>query len=306
MPNGGNLHIPKVLNNYAIEYMNENYIFKNFPKLMVNKESDLYYTFIRDFRIPETKRGNGSEANVKTWGVSTSSYNLLERALKDFVTDRDKENSDSIKLERTTVEDLTDDLMRTLEYEASRVLFTTGTWGNNATLNTASSWNYNTTTSAPIQNVLSGTTVIIRSAGTRPNNLFIGNDTFDALKENLNIHERIKYVQKSIVTEDLLASLFDVDKVTVGYSIRDTAQEGQAEDISSIWGGHALLCYLKPNPSMKDVSAFKQIVHSKFPMKVVKWREESRSADAIQVGTMQVTKATATQSAYYFSSVTAI
>ena len=303
MPYGGNFHISKALSNYAINYKNTNYILKDFPAIPVKKESDLYYVHTRDFRIPETYRANKSPSNQKTWAVSTSSYTLTERALKDLITDRDKANSDVLQLERETTEMLTDDIMRALEFEASSLLFTTTTWANNASLASTTSWLYHTTTSVPIQNILSGTSRIIQVAGVRPNTLIMGNRVFDALKENTAIHERIKYTERSVYTEQLLSSVFDVDRVIVGFSVYDPNKEGETESVTSIWGDNALLCYLSPSPSMRDVSAFKQF-ELQGGIKIKRWRDEEYNGDWIEASTMQITKACATQSAYYFSSCT--
>lgn len=308
MAYGGNLHINKVLTNMSVQYKNNDYIASNVCNdVPVAKETDLYYVYVRDFRVPETRRANKAPSNMITWGVSTSSYSLNEHALSDIITDRDRANSDTIKIDVDTTEFLTDKIMLAFEKDVSDLYFTTGTWSNNASLDTASSWKYNTTTSAPIQNILSGTTKIIKSSGVRPNTLILGLDTYDALKENNNVYGRIQYVERAIMTEDLLAAVFDVQKVYVGRAIYDTGKEGIAESITSVWGQNALLAYFNPSPGLKKVSAafnFRS-KESGTPYKVKKWREEKLSGDQIEVSTMYDPKAVATSCAYYFSSVTA-
>jgi len=308
MAYGGNLHINKALTNLSVQYKNADLIASQVCKdVPVMKESDLYYVYVRDFRIPSSLRGNKAPANMVTWGVSTSSYSLDEHALADIVTDRDRKNSDTIQLDADTTEFLTDKILLGYERDVADLFFTTGTWSNNVSLDTASSWKYNTTTSAPIQNVLSGTTRIIKSSGVRPNTLILGQDAFDCLKENTNVYSRIQYVERAIMTEQLLAAVFDIENVFVGRAIKDVGEEGVAESISSIWGGHALLAFFNNNPGIKKVTAACNFRANDAgtPVKVKKWREEKLSGDQIEVSTMYKPAAIATSCAYYFSSVTA-
>lgn len=302
---GGNLHVSKVLSNLAVKYRNMNLIADQvLPSVPVTKESDSYYTWVRSFNLPETLRANGAPANMATWGVSLSSYSLNEHALKDVVTDRDRANSDEIQMDAETTEFLTDKILLRREYEASKVLFTTGSWSNNTSLDTATSWEYNTTTSAPIQQVLSATAKIIKSSGVKPNVAILGHDAIDALKENPNVYNRIQYVERAILTPDLIAALFDLDKVFVGTAVYDAGAVGVAESITSIWGPNALIAYINPAAGMKALSAAKMLTING-GYKVKKWREEEVGGDYIEVSSMFVPKLVATACGYYFSSVTA-
>ena len=162
MPFGGNLHISRALTNISIAYVNEEYIAGDvLMNLPVKKETDQIYTFSRDNRIVDTYRANKSPANFMDWSLSTTAYSLNEHAVADIITERDKENSDLQSIERTTTEILTDALLRTIELEAVQLLFTTTAWSGNSTLNTATSFRYNTSTSAPIEQVLSATAKIL-------------------------------------------------------------------------------------------------------------------------------------------------
>lgn len=304
MPYGGNLHISKVLSNVASEYMNNELIFnKVFGTVPVMKESDLYYTFNRDFRLEEVRRANGAVANQVTWGVSTSSYNLEEYALADFVTRRDRENSDSIQLDRQTTEFLVNKIQLRCEKDASDLLFTTTSWGNNETLTTATSWNNNTTTADVTQDVLSATSAIIRNSGKRANTMVIGHAVFEDLKYNTDIVSKIQYVERAVAAEDVLASMFDVDRLFVGRAIYDSGAEiPGTETISDIWGDDAWIGYLAPSANMREVSAayiFQKMSNGN-PYRTRKWTEDAREADVIEVSTMQKPKAVATSAAYLF------
>jgi hypothetical protein len=78
---------------------------------------------------------------------------------------------------------------------------------------------------------------------------------FYALKNHGDILDRIKYTQKGIVTSDLLATLFEVERVFIPWGVVNEANQGAADDIDFIMGKHMLLCYVNPRPALKKPSA---------------------------------------------------
>ena len=308
MPAQGSKRINKALTNLSVFYKNSDYIARNVLRdVNVMKESDKYYVYTSEKRIPDARRANGTPANMYTWEVSTSSYNVFERALKDVITDRDYMNVEApINLDRDTVENLTDKIDLNFEYDAMKLLFTTTTFSNNATIVTATSWTYNTTTSAPIQNVLSATGAILKASGKMPNEIVMGWAVLEALKENNNVYGRIQYVERAIITEELLASLFDVQKIHVGKAVYDSSLEGGTESQGFIWGSDCLIAYFDPNPGLRKATAAVNFRVSQYgsPWKVKKWREEEVEGNYIEVQTMYEPKAVATACGYLFKAVT--
>jgi hypothetical protein len=308
MGSKGSKRVSKVLTNLSQKYFNNDYIAGKFLKdIKVKNESDQYFVYGSEFRLPETLRANGAPANMDTWVASTSSYRVDEHALKDVITDRDRMNTDApLQQDRDTTEHLIDKILMRQEFEAQKLLFTTTTFGNNDTLVTATSWLYATTGSVPIQNVLSATGKIIKSAGVRPNTGVGGWDVFEALKENTSIRDRIKYVQRELVTEEILASLFDLDNLYFGSAIYDQAKEGATSSQTTIWGTDFLVAYFAPKPGLKTRTAAAnfRVAEKGNPYRVKKWREEDIEGDYIEVQTMFKPKAIATSAAYLFKTVT--
>lgn len=306
----GSVRTSQPLSNLAVQYKNDNYIAGQILKdIPVLHESDLYYIYANDFRLPETKRANKALANMVTWEASTSTYQVEEHALKDVVTQRDRENADKpFNLDADTTEFLTDKILLRQEYEAAKLLFTTTTWGNNATLTTATSFAFNTTTSAPIQYVLSATSKILLSSAKKANTVVMGWDVFAAAKENNNIYSRIQYVERSLITQDLLAALFDVDNLYVGTALIDSNKEGETASITSVWGADVLVAYFDPNPTIKKVTAAAnfRVVSMGNPYTVKKWYDDGIDGDYIQVRTMFKPKAIATSCAYLFKTAALI
>jgi hypothetical protein len=84
-----------------------------------------------------------------------------------------------------------------------------------------------------------------------------------ALKQHPDIIDRIKYTQRGIVTEDLIATLLDVDELYVSYAtvasgpqINDSVQQDAAATYDFIGGATSVLfAYAPPAPSLMTPSA---------------------------------------------------
>lgn len=305
----GSRRVNRPLTEISVRYDNDEYIARQVaPDVMVKKESDVYFVYTNDhLRLEETARANGAPSNQATFGVSTTAYSLSEHALHDVITDRDRENIDApLQLDKDTTEYLTSQILLRQEVRTQNLVFTTTSWANNAALNTATSWRENTTTSAPVQNILSATAVINNGGGGKANMLVINLGTLFDLKENTQLHERVKYVQQSTFTPELLSSLFDLQKVLVGSAVRDTAKEGETQSLTAIWGANALIANIEASPRLKTRTAVATLRMRRFgsPFLTKKWRDEDRSGDKVEVSSLYAPKLIATSSAFLFTSVT--
>ena len=303
---GGNFHINKALSNVGTKYRNAMMIAdKVFKKQKVAKESDLYYIWQRDFRLPSSGRANGAPANMEAWGVTTGNYSCAEQALAEVLTDRDFQNTDSgIDLKADTVEFLADKLAMTLEKTVADLIFTTTAAGNNLTGTTATSWRYNTTTSSPIEDINSASAVVVQASGVHPNVLVMGEQVYTGLRNNQNVYNRIQYVERAILTEQLLASLFDLDEMLVGFSIYDASQESiptAVESITAIWGNDAYLYYRNPSTGRKKLTTGLILESRGFQVKT--WREEKLAGQVVEASHIYTVKLVATQTAFYFKTI---
>ena len=113
----GSLSVSKALMNVSLNFRNEEYIWpKVFGEVPVKQESGHYWIYNKDFRLEEDYRADKTEANQISWGASTASYVIERRALKDSVSQRDRDNSDIPgSIDQDTTEFLTDKLMMRME-----------------------------------------------------------------------------------------------------------------------------------------------------------------------------------------------
>lgn len=308
MPYGGGLHVSQYLTNLAIKYSNNDFLRPKIfsSKIPMTKESGLIPVYNYERRVEDLVRGNKSPANMISWGVSSTSYVLTEIAAKDGVSERDRANSDpAIQVDISTMENLIEHVMLVEEKRCADVLFTSGTWSNNATNVSATSWRSNTTTSLMFQNILSATGVILRWTGKNPNTLIMGFDPYASARENPQNYARIQYAERAILTEDIIAAMADVDRFLIGKSSYNTAVDGLAATTTFLWGNKALLAYFDPSPGLRKISAAYdlQMAGFKSPYGVKKWYDNDRDCDMIQVGCMTTVKAVATLAAYFWSAV---
>jgi len=143
--------------------------------------------------------------------------------------------------------------------------------------------------SKPVKTVETWKNVIEESTGFTPNVLVLTPDVVVELKDNQDILSRIQYTQRGIITPEILASLFDVEKVLVPRGIYETAAKGATSAPARIAGsGKALLCYATNSPSIDEPSAgyffaWKGLFGaSAFGGRIKKFRVEEKAADRVE------------------------
>ena len=298
----GSTSIVKALANFAHAYGNTEYIYNMVaPTLPIMQDSGAYFQYVKNFRLEQSDRANGSPANQITYAMSSGTYNVQEHALRDIITDEDLTNTDKpLDLFRDTTEFLVDKIEARQEKIMSDLCFTTTSFGNNTTLTTATSWNYNTTTSDPLGDAVSITSFVRNQCGKRPNTLIIGGAVYDALKENQNLWTRLAYTERQFVTKDILSAMMDIEKVFVGESIYQTNKEGQTDTQTALWGNDALFAYMSPMSGRKAMTAvqnFRKMTKGN-PYKVKRYRSEAREGWWVEVQTKAIPKVVGSNCAY--------
>lgn len=300
MPLRSTIHTDKLLGNISIKYENKKFIHAEvFPVVPVKKESDLFRVYDRDFRLPETLRANKGKALEADFKVSTSSYLLAQHALKDYVSDRDKENYDIHDLRKDTTENLTDKIMLRMEKSVAD-LFTTTSWSNNVSLASTAQWDDNTTVSNPIPLMDTAATTILEASGQVAGYAIIPHSAMIAAKNHTSIIDRIKYTSIDI-TPNMIAGLFDMAQILVPKAVIDSSAEGVAASISALWTDNVFVGYKPPKASiLKPSSGY--IFKNAIPM-VKRWRDEERASEAIEVNAMYDAKVVASLSGYLIRDV---
>ena len=100
------------------------------------------------------------------------------------------------------------------------------------------------------------TDAIFSTTGKESKDMVIGRQVWSILRNHPDFIERIKYTQKGVLTEDLVASLLGLDNLYIGRAMEVTSKEGVSPDVFSyIFGKAALLLYVSERPSLMSATA---------------------------------------------------
>lgn len=280
MPLKNQLHVNQLLSNVSVQYKNSEYIWdKVFPTVNVQKDSDLYRVYDRNFRIPETKRAPKAVAREFGFEFSTSSYLLEQHALKDYVGVDEEENNDQGSLQVDTTESLTDAIYRRMELSLAS-LFTTTNWSLNVSLAAAAIWSSNTVTSDPVPVFDTGATSVINASGKTPTFAILPRDGFIAFKNHVSVLDRIKYTSAE-VSQSMVQALIGVQELLVPTAVQDTAAEGLAVSTTPFFADIAFLGWKPASAGIKTPSC--GYTFAKAAPRVRSWFDQERNATAIEV-----------------------
>lgn len=272
MPTMQDAHIDRALTNVSVAYIQDaaNFIAdKIFPTIPVKRQSDIYYKYSRaDFMRDEAKlRGAATESAGGDYGVEAQDpYFCRKHAFHKDVTEEERANYDEpLDADKDANIFVTQKMLIRREAEWASKFFKSGIWGREiegaaAAAPASEGVNekivfFNEPTSDPIGALTGAGIQMAGETSYKPNTLVLSPYVFNALKNHEDILDRIKYTQKGIVTTDLLATLFEVDRVFVAWAVVNTAAKGAAENTNFIMGKHALLCYSNPTPALRQPSA---------------------------------------------------
>jgi hypothetical protein len=273
-PTQSDLHINAPLTNVSVAWMMDKSTFiadKIFPRVPVSKQSDLYWKYTKsDWRRTDVqKRAPGTESAGVGWKVDTGQYYCHVYAVHKDLDDQTRANADSFwKLDKDATLFVTNQLLLRRDLDWNDAYFKAGVWGTDYTGVAAAPGageflQWNDAASDPIVQFANLQTEFILQSGRKANTLVLGAEAITSLKNHPDIIDRIKYTQRGVVTEDLLASLFDVDKILVSYaSVTDVPEQadGREQDADATYrfmsgSKDALLCYTPSSPSLMTPAA---------------------------------------------------
>ena len=297
------VHIDRALSNLSVQFKNNALIAEQVvPVLPVAKESDKYFIYGKEaFKLVETRRNDGAEANEASLSLTSADYATVEHALKDIVTDRARGNADApISPDADTTEFLTDLIMLRLEKEAATLVTTSSNYAhsNTATLSGTSQWS-DYSNSTPLTNFKTGKATVRKLIGREANSMVLGGDVAETLSLHPDIKDMRKYTDPNLLTDAGLPPKLLGLKVIEGKATEDVAYEGLSASMSYIWGKYAAIMYIAPRAGIKTLS-FGYTFRVKGFRRVKKWREEKRGGDMIEVADNFVTKEVADECGYLF------
>jgi len=268
LPTSGDVHVNRPLTNISIAYIQQAEMFiatRVFPNVPVGKQSDRYFVYEKAdwFREEAKLRAPATESAGGGWRIdNTPTYYAPVIAVHKDVDDQIRANADTpINMDRDATTWITQQLLLKRERIWAESYFQTGIWdtdleGVAAAPGADQFLQWDQADSTPIENITEAAVAIAEKTGFRPNTLVLSPFVFNSLRNHADVIDRIKYTQRGVVTTDILAGLFDVERVLVPWGVVNLANEGimDDDDFEFVFGKSALLTYANPTPSILQPS----------------------------------------------------
>lgn len=278
-PTRSDVHVNAPLTMISIAFIQRAQDFvadKCFPIVPVMKQSDRYFVYTQDywFRTAAQKRAVASESAGSGFRINnTPTYFCDVWAVHQDVDDQTRSNADTpLNMDRDATMFVSQQLLLRRELEFVLNYIQPSIWTGNPAgdfqvgVSAGSAGQWDQSTSDPMYDVDYNKQIVKSQTGYLPNTLIVAADVFFALRNNAAVLDRIKYTQRGIVSEDLLAALFGVDKFLVASAVLNSSQEGNTT-LSGTGGGSVpaasygfivknvcLLVYANPAPSLLQPS----------------------------------------------------
>lgn len=259
---GRDLHIDKMLTQIAINFRPSNYIVDQIaPIVPVAKETDLYPVFSRaEARsIQDTRRARGTKAKLITRSVSSDGYKVENFALGQSIVLEDRVNIDpayEAELYSGATQHITGLLMNDWE---NRVIRAVSSTSNVATgFLPASSWaGAGANAGDPISHIMQMIEEHQARTGEAPNSILMGWKAWKTFRRNYHARNFLFGNNNGggLVTRQRAQELFEVDRFLVADAFFNTANEAQAEVLTSPFADKVLVYYAPTSPS-REVPSF--------------------------------------------------
>lgn len=265
------------LTNMALSYYQSaaNYFAKAiFPICPVDQSSDNYYIFDKEDLLRDNWQRKPAYGKVDPAVVSEHTDTYTCKVDQMIMGIDQIRQTDLQRRQGPTIRDPRVQRTKTIAEQANihqdvifaNGFFKAGVWGNelsgvDSTSPTTGQYiKFSNDNSDPIKFIDEQKTAVNESTGRTPNRLALGAHVFDALKVHPAILERVKYggstPNPAMVTENVLAQLFGVEKLVVLKSIMNKAAMGAAADMGYIGDPDSfLLAYATNSPSIDEPSA---------------------------------------------------
>ncbi|MBU2072724.1 MAG: major capsid protein [Gammaproteobacteria bacterium] len=286
-PTPTDVHIDAALSNVSIAYKNEAYVADQlFPVVPVDKQSDYYFVFTKDFwfRNSVERRGPGSKYAEGGIQLSSTQFVCVNKGLSFPLPRETVENQDAaVDLETAGAEWLADQFMLDREIALAAKIFDASAWTSSTTLSGTSQWS-DYANSDPIGDINTGMEAVKKLTGRYPNTMLMGAEVWDKLKFHPDLLDIYKHTNAAILTTEMVGKVFDgLERVIVGSSIYNAGAEGASFDGTYIWPKNVLLAYVAKAPALRTPSAGYTFVwrQNGYMIAIVRVPEDLRRRDVL-------------------------
>lgn len=293
MPVVQKVHVDKMLTNISVGYKNEDFIADEIFKVVsVQKQSDRYYVYGKEmFRVTDDRRAPGTSANEVDWSLSDDTYFCEGHAQRHFVPDEAIQNADEeFDLEAEATEFVTNKILLNKENFAAQKLLDSDNYDSDLVVATGGSgqpakWS-DYENSDPLALIEEMRVAVHQKSGLPVNTLILSQPVYSKLRIHPKLVSVFKNTDISIVPLNVMAELFEVDRILIGKALKSTAitQDGN-DPLGYIWGKSAILAYVPTRPARKTPALgyqFQWVRGGQGAVQVSKWYDQDRKATIIE------------------------
>lgn len=248
--------IDPVLSNIAQGYRHAEHVGNTlFPQVPVDVSGGRVLEFGREsFKLYNARRAPGSGTKRIQFGYLGKPFTLAQDSLEGTVPRehlRDASRTPGVDLGRQAVNTVMRALSMTLEHEQSQLATNADNYDSDHKVALTGTDKWSDGASTPAADIDTGKEAVRASVGIYPNTLLLSAQAFNAVKNHSSVVERFKYTSRDSVTPDMLAALWDLEKVVVGKAVAFD----DANAAIDFWGNNAILAYVPTGSSgMEDPS----------------------------------------------------
>jgi len=308
--NKNNVHpVDPLLTQFAVQYSQETDGFiadKLFPAVAApGGESGTYYTFSSSkdfFTLPDkTVRAPGTAFGRGNLGVGNASYQTVEDGWEIPVDDRVQANAQApFDPRRTAIESATQVIMLRREKTILDAITNATTFASYTTALAVGN-RYDNDNSEPVKLMDTWKEVIRGNIGRNPNTYVLSYDAWLKLKEHPAIQARIKTTVDTVVTLDLVAKLFGLDRILLSFASYNSSEEGQDISLSDMMSKKAFLGYINPSPGIMRPSVGYTIQVN--GIQAMTYREEKVKSEIARASVNEVPKIVAADCGYLITTL---
>ncbi len=248
--------VDPILSNVALGYKHPEHVGSFlFPRVPVGVSGGQVIEFGKEsFKLYNARRVPGGATKRVQFGYAGQPFALVQDSLEGQVPRehlRDAGKVPGIDLGTRSVNMVMGSLSLTLENDQAVLARDATKYDANHKLDLAAApWSADANN--PITDIDTGREAVRSTVGIYPNTLVLSAKAFNAAKNNANVLNRFRYTSSDSVTPEMLAALWNLERVVVGKAISfDDA--GVSTDI---WGNDAILAYVPREASTVEEPSY--------------------------------------------------
>jgi hypothetical protein len=214
-----------------------------FPRVPVPISGGTILEFGREeFRQYNLRRAPGGATKRLPMGYGSRPYALVQDAVdvpvpREYA--RDAQASLGLNLGTIATQKGMRTLMLALEVERANLARNTASYAASNRVALGSGARFSDAGVDPMTAIEAGKEAVRAAIGVYPNTICMGARVMSALRRNAAMLDRIKYTQRGVMTEEILAEVFEVERVVVGKGIT----VDQADVATDVWGTDVIMAY---------------------------------------------------------------